>query len=247
MTHIGTAGWSIPPRYKESLPGGGSQLERYAQRLNAVEINSSFHRHHRLETYQRWSSSVPMHFRFSVKIPRTITHDSALTDASDVLDRFIHEVRGLGDKLGVLLVQIPPRIAFDEPTVTQFFNTLQERIHVQVACEPRHASWGSSRANAVLEHCAVARVASDPAPWPGAGEPGGFRGFAYFRWHGQPRKYYSEYDVEHVESLRKQVVAAGATAADVWVFFDNTVLGHALGNALALSAATACSHMHAAP
>ena len=217
------------------FPGSGTHLERYAQRLNAVEINSSFHRHHRIETYQRWASSVPQDFRFSVKIPRAITHEGELTAGSGILDRFVDEIRGLGDKLGVLLVQLPPRLAFDESTASQFFSTLRQRIDVPLACEPRHVSWGSSRADQVLAHCAVARVAADPAPWPDAGQPGGFGGFAYFRWHGQPRKYYSVYDPERLACLREQVVTAGQRAKDIWVFFDNTVLGHALGNALALT------------
>ena len=237
--HIGTAGWTIASRYQDTLASGGSHLERYAQRLNAVEINSSFSRHHRTQTYARWMSSVPAHFRFSVKVPRTLTHDGELTPQPEVLDQFIEEVLGLGRKLGVLLVQLPPRLEFDKSVARAFFRVLRKRINVKVACEPRHPSWSSGSANSVLVEYEVARVAADPPPWPGAGEPGGCERFAYFRWHGQPRKYYSDYDVERLASLQQRMSVVGERASDVWAIFDNTVLGCALGNALTIADAIA--------
>jgi uncharacterized protein YecE (DUF72 family) len=109
---IGTAGWNVPARYE--VPAGRGQLERYARALNAVEINSSFYRPHQRKTYERWALSTPEAFRFSVKMPRTITHNAQLANCDAMLDRFIAEVTGLGDKLGVLLVQLPPKLAFDE-------------------------------------------------------------------------------------------------------------------------------------
>lgn len=241
--HIGTAGWSIAARYQETPADSGSHLERYGQRLNAVEINSSFRRLHRVQTYARWTSSVPTHFRFSVKVPRTLTHDGELTPRRDVLDQFIEEVLGLGDKLGVLLVQLPPRLAFDESVAHGFFSELRRRIDVQLAREPRHPSWSSGSANSVLAAYEVARVAADPPPWPGAHEPGGCERFAYFRWHGQPRKYYSDYDAERLGYLQQQMSTVGERAFDVWAIFDNTVLGCALGNALAIADAIAHSRV----
>lgn len=237
--HVGTAGWTIAARYQDTLADSGSHLERYGQRLNAVEINSSFRRHHRVQTYARWASSVPTHFRFSVKVPRELTHDGELTPQPDVLDQFIEEVLGLGHKLGVLLVQLPPRLAFDKSVARGFFSELRRRIDVQIACEPRHPSWSSGAANSVLAEYEVARVAADPPPWPGADEPGGCERFAYFRWHGQPRKYYSDYDAERLGSLQQQMSIVGERAFDIWAIFDNTVLGCALGNALAIADAIA--------
>jgi uncharacterized protein YecE (DUF72 family) len=233
--YVGTAGWAIPARYKDVLPGTLSHLERYAQRLAAVEINSSFHRHHQPQTYRRWSASVPANFRFSVKVPRTLTHSGELSSEACVLDRFIDEIHGLGAKLGVILVQLPPKLVFEERLSHEFFQALRKRTDVQVTCEPRHPSWGSERADRLLAKWRVSRVAADPAPWPGAGEPGGARRLAYFRLHGQPRKYYSDYDPEGLASLRKQVSIARGRASEVWIIFDNTALGHALGNALAVT------------
>jgi uncharacterized protein YecE (DUF72 family) len=70
VVRIGTAGWAVPARLQRVVGGEGSHLERYSQRLRAVEINSSFHRHHRRQTYERWASAVPPDFRFSVKVSR---------------------------------------------------------------------------------------------------------------------------------------------------------------------------------
>jgi uncharacterized protein YecE (DUF72 family) len=230
---VGVAGWSIPSRYKDELPGAGSHLQRYAARLNAVEINSAFHRHHRAQTYARWADSVPRQFRFAVKMPRALTHEGELTARADVLDRFVEEVSGLGDKLGVLLVQLPPKLEFNRRAANQFFKAVQRRLDVPIACEPRHASWGSEKANELLVERHIARVAADPVLWPGAGEPGGWPGLVYFRWHGQPRKYYSDYGADCLAKLKAAVVAS--RAKQVWAVFDNTAHGYALSNALAVA------------
>jgi uncharacterized protein YecE (DUF72 family) len=239
MWRIGTAGWAIPPHSRDRVPGNGSHLERYAQRLNAAEINSSFHRHHRLQTYERWAASVPPHFRFSVKLPRALSHSGALAQDWATLEQFLAESRGLGPKLGVLLLQLPPKLEFDEPSAESFFDTFRQRTSVPLACEPRHPGWGSSRADALLAHFGVARVAADPPRWQGADQPGGARELAYFRWHGSPRTYYSNYEPERLALLQEEAVRASASGAEVWVIFDNTVLGFALQNALALSATMA--------
>lgn len=238
-TYVGTAGWSIPAQYKSALPGTQSHLERYAERLCAVEINSSFYRHHQRATYQRWSASVPDSFRFSVKVPRTLTHEGELFPDASVLDRFIGEIDGLGTKLGALLVQLPPKLVFEARAARRFFAALRKRTAVEVVCEPRHPSWGSERVEGLLAKWRISRVAADPAPWPGAGQPGGAGTLAYFRWHGSPRRYYSQYDAEQRASLRDQVVIARQRGLEVWIIFDNTALGHALGDALAVTEAIA--------
>ena len=237
VTYVGVAGWSIPSRYQDKLPGAGSHLERYAQRLNAVEINSSFHRHHRAQTYARWSASVPANFRFSVKLPRALTHEGELVADADVLDRFREEVSGLGPKLAVLLVQLPPKLDFDQKVATRFFKEINGRFDVRIACEPRHPSWGSQRAASLLIEHAVTRVAADPPLWPGADQPAGDPTFVYFRWHGQPRKYYSDYGKKCLETLQRHV--AEARASQAWAIFDNTAHGFALDNALTVADAIA--------
>jgi uncharacterized protein YecE (DUF72 family) len=232
---IGTAGWSVPSRYAAEVPPGGSHLERYAQRLNAVEINSSFYRPHQRKTYERWAGSVPVDFRFAVKVPKAMTHEQRLADCGALLDRFVAEVAGLGDRLGVLLVQLPPKLSFEKRVANRFFRDLRQRIDVAVACEPRHASWFTPEIDNWLAERRVARVAADPAPVTGAGEPGGWSGLVYYRWHGSPRIYYSDYDDAALATLGKRLDAQRRRGVPVWCILDNTALGAALGNALALT------------
>ena len=97
---IGTAGWSIPRASAGCCPGEGTHLQRYARVFPCAEINSSFHRPHAIATYARWAASTPPHFRFAVKLPRTITHDQKLLRARVPLERFLDESRGLGTKEG---------------------------------------------------------------------------------------------------------------------------------------------------
>jgi len=233
---IGTAGWGIPTRYKEDLPQTGSHLERYSRHFPIVEIDTSFHKPHRRETYERWARSVPEHFRFAVKTPKAMTHEHRLADCDALAEMFLPQVEGLGEKLSVLLVQLPPSLPFEPDIAGRFFDMLGKRTKVGLACEPRHPSWFAPAVDAVWLRYDVSRVAADPARIPEAAEAGGAGRWAYFRWHGVPRVYYSDYDPESLDRIGRQVQAAAASGAEVWGIFDNTAAGHALGNALAIDA-----------
>ena len=231
---IGCAGWSLPRAEQAHFPDEGSHLLRYAARFDAVEINSSFHRPHRPATYTRWSASVPPSFRFSVKIPKTITHGFRLEGAGDLLETFLREVDGLGEKLGCLLVQLPPSLGFDPAVVDRFFAEMRSRTARPLACEPRHPSWFAPEPEELLIDHRVARVAADPARVPEAAEPGGWRGVTYYRLHGSPRMYYSAYSEEYLDALAARIEAEAAAEREVWCIFDNTTLGAATRNALDL-------------
>ena len=224
-------------QYASDVPPGGSHLERYARCLNAVEINSSFYRPHQFKTYERWARSTPKHFRFAVKVPKAITHEQRLADCKSLLDRFVEEVSGLGAKLGVLLVQLPPTLALERRVAGPFFRGLRKRFDVPIACEPRHESWFAPKIGDWLAERGIARVAADPAPVEGAGEPGGWSGLTYYRWHGSPRIYYSDYDAVALEGLEKRLAAALRNDLPIWCIFDNSAADAALGNALALQRA----------
>ena len=236
---IGTAGWVLPRAEHDAFPADGSHLERYAARFAGVEINSSFYRAHRRAVYQRWAASVPGTFRFAVKVPRAITHDQRLIAADVLLDVFMEEVTGLGDRLGPLLVQLPPSLAFEAERDDAFFDSLRAVHGGEVACEPRHPSWFTSGAHVLLARHRVARVGADPACVPAAALPGGFPELVYHRLHGSPRMYYSSYDAERLTSLGRTVRADAASGASTWCMFDNTASGAATGNALALQASCA--------
>lgn len=231
---IGTAGWAIPGAWRERFPPDGTQLERYAARLSAAEINSSFYRPHRVGTYQRWADSVGPDFRFAVKLPKEITHQRRLADVDELLRSFADQVAGLGTKLQVVLVQLPPSFAFDAKLAAQFLQLARNRLSARLVIEPRHASWFSGPAERVLIDHAVARVAADPPPIPEAAAPGGWRGLTYFRLHGAPRIYWSDYDADAI-ALHARAVLTASESSETWVVYDNTASGAATGNALALS------------
>lgn len=228
----GCAGWSLPRAQWPKFPAAGTHLQRYATRLNAVEINSSFYRPHQPATYARWAASVPKNFRFSVKLPKTITHQQRLVNCAGLLDTFLAEVDGLGERLGCLLVQLPPSLVFDAALVRDFLRLLRERHAGPVALEPRHASWFSTSADPLLDAWQVGRVLADPVVHEAGRVPGGFSGLVYVRLHGSPRMYYSAYDCAVLDALIARLKLAATPGADVWCIFDNTAEGAAVENAL---------------
>jgi uncharacterized protein YecE (DUF72 family) len=231
MVRIGTAGWTIPTRAAQAFPVEGSALERYAARFDCAEINSSFHRSHRPDTWRRWAGSVPSHFRFSAKLPKEITHKRRLTDASEPLAAALAEMAELGDRLEILLVQLPPSLAFEPEVAQAFFAELRSRWPRQLACEPRHASWFEDSGGALLAELQVARVAADPARVSVAAEPGGWRGLAYYRLHGSPVPYRSSYDDGRLEAYAARIAAQ---VVPTWCIFDNTASAAATSDALKL-------------
>lgn len=230
---VGTAGWSIPRQYAAHFPSDGTSLERYSSRFRAAEINSSFHRPHRAATWDRWHDSVPDDFRFSVKLPKAITHECRLVEAGQQLATFLDQVERLQDKLAVLLVQLPPKLAFDANTATDFLAALASGSPAKIACEPRHPSWFEPLADETLARLSVARVATDPAICPEAAIPGGWRGLAYWRLHGSPIMYRSGYG-ERVVAYADALKNAADRGIDAWCIFDNTASSAAMGDALEL-------------
>ena len=238
---IGTAGWALPRAVRDAFPAEGSHLECYASRFAGVEINSSFYRPHRRAVYQRWAAIVPEAFRFAVKIPRAITHEQALVAVDVLLEVFMEEVTGLGERLGPLLVQLPPSLSTLPERDDAFFSMLRGVHAGAVVCEPRHPSWFTHEAHALLASHDIARVAADPACVPEAAVPGGSPALAYHRLHGSPRMYYSSYDARRLALLGRSLLARVASGSDTWCMFDNTASGAATGDALALQASCAAA------
>lgn len=229
--YIGTAGWSIPGSAAECFPADGTSLERYSSRFPVTEINSSFHRSHRRSTWERWRDSTPPEFRFSAKLPKLITHQLKLVGFSSALDAFLEEAHILGPKLAVLLVQLPPKHAFDAVEAGTFFTALSDRTDAAVVCEPRHVSWFSPEADDLLASSQVARVAADPALCEAAGQPGGCPDLRYWRLHGSPVMYRSSYSGRIAELADLLTNPAGVRS---WCIFDNTASSAATVDALSL-------------
>jgi uncharacterized protein YecE (DUF72 family) len=229
---IGTAGWGVPRTIADEFPASGPLLQRYAGRFDAVEINRTFYRSPRPQTLARWVETVPETFRFAVKVPKSITHERGLVGAEDLVSRFLDDIAPLGAKLGPLLVQLPPKLAYDSGVVPLFFSHLCKHAGGPIVCEPRHPSWFDGEAERVLQEHGVARVAAVPARVPQAAQPGGNRRLEYWRLHGSPRIYFSAYDGTYLQALAVRLRASPAAA--VWCIFDNTASGAAAANALAL-------------
>jgi len=230
---IGCAGWALPANVAARFPAQGSHLERYAKVFSSVEINSSFYRPHQPKTYARWAASVPEGFRFSVKVPRHISHDLRLRDANEAVRRFCAEVAPLGEKLGCLLVQLPPSLALDITTARNFFSRLLDSTSANVVCEPRHASWFTDQGAEIMREAGVSCVCADPAPIANI-KPLIVPGMLYMRLHGSPRIYYSPYETPFLDELSARLLEAGDANAEVWCIFDNTAAGEAIPNALTL-------------
>jgi uncharacterized protein YecE (DUF72 family) len=231
---VGTAGWSIPRQQAHLFDAGASMLARYATRFDLAEVNSSFYRPHQRKTWERWAKEVPKHFRFTAKLPQEISHERALRGCVACLDKFLGEVGGLGDKLGGLLLQLPRSRPLELAVARRFFDALRQRYAGALACEPRHASWFTPKAQELYERFDVARVAADPAMSVEAARPGGAGALRYWRWHGSPRMYYSDYDGEALAALATAVRARAPRGTRRVVVFDNTAHGFAAANAARL-------------
>lgn len=230
---IGCAGWSVPSSAAAAFPMNGSHLERYAAVFPAVEVNSSFYRSHRPVTWARWRDSTPDGFRFSVKLLRAITHEHRLQASDDLLERFLDEVRHLDQKLGCMLVQLPPSLGYNPDVAVPFFEGLRARLETPIACEPRHASWFTAAAAELFTRLHIGCVLADPRPVADA-TPAGFEGLAYFRLHGSPLMYKSSYPPAYLAQLAQELGRLVASGRNTWCIFDNTQEFAAVPNALSL-------------
>ena len=232
---IGLAGWSeAVSRHRASFPTAfdptATALAKYATAFGFVEINASFYRQFRAETYAKWADDVPESFRFSVKMHRLITHYTRLKNTT-LLDPFFESIAGLGEKLAVVLVQLPPSLVFDPPVARTFFDALRARHTGPIVCEPRHESWGQSAALAMLADHRVGLVRIDI---PAAEEETGHDAApVYIRLHGAPRRYYSSYGSEPL--LQLAAFLRLNPRRPRFVVFDNTASSAGVCNALELT------------
>ncbi len=156
-----------------------------------------------------------------------------MVDCSDALETFLGEAGQLCEKLAVLLVQLPPKLEFDEKIAAEFFSEIRAHSSAQIACEPRHPSWFTPEVDTMLNALGVARVAADPAICPQAAQPGGSRQLCYWRLHGSPVIYRSSYR-DRIQSCAEALKLEADAERDVWCIFDNTASSAATGDAFAL-------------
>lgn len=149
---VGTSGYSYKEWKGNFYPEDLSDkefLKYYGTKLNSVEINNTFYRLPKESVMKGWGEQVPLGFQFSVKASQRITHIKRLKDVGDETEYLIRTARTLGDKLGVVLFQLPPNMKKDIERLGQFFKLLSG--DVKVAIEFRHASWFDDETFGILK------------------------------------------------------------------------------------------------
>lgn len=232
--HIGTSGWSYNHWEGVLYPPGAplrARLDYYIQHFQTVEVNSTFYRWPRESTFQGWRERVPRGFLLTVKAARGLTHGARLLAPERWIERMSVGLGRLGDRRGVLLVQLPPAQEYDHARLAYFLDRIPEWI--KVAIEFRHPSWNREEVFVLLERYSAAYCVMS-----GANLPCILRvtaPFAYLRLHG-PADYlyggsYSDDDLRWWAERIREWEQAGH---DVFVYFNNDIDGHAVRNAAML-------------
>jgi len=222
---IGCSGWQYRhwrgDFYPAALPTS-RWLEYYASHFDTVEINNSFYRLPEANTFASWRGRVPGTFVYAVKASRYLTHMKKLKDAAPAVERFFERADHLGDRLGPLLYQLPPRWARNTERLEAFFRILPaDRLH---AIEFRDPSWYDDTTFALLDRYRIALCLHDMA-----GSASGrlqVGPFGYLRLHG-PQRYSGGYADADLARWADWCVEAQRHGRSVFVYFNNDIGGHA--------------------
>jgi uncharacterized protein YecE (DUF72 family) len=235
---IGTSGWSydhwVDVLYPPGLPPA-RRLARYVEVFDTVELNSSFYRWPKDSTFAGWRERLPAGFTMSVKAHRGLTHYRRLGAPEPWIERFDRCWKALGDRAGVLLVQLHPgqqRDISSQERLDSFLASVPTSI--RVAVELRHPSWNDPAVYAVLEKRRAAYVVMSGAGL--ACIPRATTDFVYVRMHGpDPDSMYAgSYPDKELRRWAKRIADWDGEGRDVWMYFNNDPHGHAVRNALFL-------------
>jgi len=234
MARIGTSGWSYE-HWEEAIYHGvatGRRLEVYAQEFDTVELNASFYHWPPDARFRAWRDQLPEGFEVSVKAPRGLSHSRRLRDPAEWISRIERGLRALDGRRGPLIVQLPPTMERDDERLDGFLQALPH--WTRPAVEFRHASWNDEEVFAILErHGAAYCIMS------GAGLPTVLRvttGLVYARLHGPDQKqlYRGSYSDDELREWARRIRGWEAAGHDVYMYFDNDEVGHAVRNARTL-------------
>jgi uncharacterized protein YecE (DUF72 family) len=205
-------------------------LAHYSRAFNAVELDSSFYGPPRPETVERWAALVPPDFRFAAKTPRAITHDAPLRDGVGPMRAFLDTMRLLGDRLGVILIQLAPDFTFDEiHNLALFLKELPADI--RYAVEFRHPSWHATAAGELLQKHRIAWASAEYIHMPKRIYV--TTDFIYMRWIGRHGRYESHSHervdlTERLDEWRQKIDARLAEGVNaIYGFFNNDYAGFA--------------------
>lgn len=228
---IGTSGWNYPHWRGVFYPPGLAQsrwLEYYAGAFNSVELNVTFYRLLKRQTFEGWRQRTPEGFRFVVKGSRFITHVKKLHSAAEPLTLLIENARGLGEKLAAFLWQLPPTLKKDLKRLEAFLESLRN-TGIRQAFEFRNESWFDAETYALLEAYNACLCIADSARFPSAREV--TADFVYLRFHGRAGLYSSSYSEGELKEWAE--FAAGCARSGLFAFFNNDAHGYAVKDAAA--------------
>jgi uncharacterized protein YecE (DUF72 family) len=236
---IGTSGWSYDHwdgvLYPPGLPAA-RRLARYVEVFDTVELNASFYRWPKDSAFAGWRRRLPDGFAMSVKAHRGLTHFRRLASPEPWVERFARCWQALGDRAGILLVQLHPEQSRDsadaQARLDHFLGCLPDTL--RVAVELRHPSWDDPAVYALLEHHRAAYVVMSGAGL--AYIPRATTDLVYVRMHGpDPGAMYAGcYSDDDLRRWADRVTTWQGQDRDVWVYFNNDPHGHAVRNALTL-------------
>ncbi|MFW6081944.1 MAG: DUF72 domain-containing protein [Desulfosalsimonas sp.] len=235
--HIGTSGWNYRhwkgPFYPEDL-AAGNWFAYYAERFHTVEINNSFYRLPEKKTFEQWAENAPDDFVFSVKASRYITHTKKLKDPQEPVGRLMENARGLGEKLGPVLFQLPPRWKCNPQRLEEFLGVFPGDC--RCAVEFRDESWWEPRVYEVLGSRNAAfclfELEGRQSPMEVTAD------FVYIRLHGPEEAYQGLYDDDVLSGWASKILQWAGGGTDVYCYFDNDENGYAARNALRLQQLT---------
>lgn len=231
---IGTSGWQYTDWRDVLYPRGLPRrqwLERYTEWFSTVESNNAFYRLPSYEQFARWCERMPVGFQMAVKGSRFLTHVKRMRDPKEPVERLMGAVAGLGERLGPILLQLPPTQQADLDRLDRCLRCFP--AHVRVAVEPRHASWWVPETREMLTErgaalCWSDRLGRPQTPlWRTAG-------WGYVRFHQGRAKPLPSYGDAALRSWLGRIEAAWDPAQDVYAYFNNDPGGAAVRNAVRL-------------
>lgn len=235
---IGTSGWSYPHWRGVLYPEGAKSAEYlrlYARVFPTVELNASFYRMQRAETYGGQAAAVPERFVFAVKAHRSITHEMRLEGVEPRWREFVSSAMALREKLGPVLLQFPPSFRCRPDLLEAFLDARRRGASEppRLAFEFRHASWFESGVLELLRAHGAALVAADSSRHPRAPLEITAQ-FAYLRFHGPEALFASSYSETQLNEWARRIREWISAGLDVYAYFNNDAEGCAVRNALML-------------
>lgn len=233
--YVGTSGWHYGhwkgPFYAVDLPEA-EMLPFYAARFRTVEINNTFYRLPAAETFSQWRKATPEGFVFAVKASRYLTHMKKLKDPQEPLALLLEHASALGEKLGPILFQLPPRWRCNPQRLQDFLAALPAGH--RYAFEFRDESWFDRRVCDALAEAGVAFCIFELAGLQSPREV--TADFVYVRLHGPGGAYQGEYGNSGLAPWAAAISAWARQGKDVYCYFDNDQAGYAARDAPRLQA-----------